>query len=87
MGCVGTKIKKDEAIKIRVRAEQKRMFKDVAVKKNVSMSELLIGCTEDVIEREKLKSLEQERTRPRIEEFETKLQILKARMEERKKRK
>lgn len=81
---MGTRLKKDATIKIRVSNEQKRLFKNVATKKNISMSELLIGCTENVIEKERLRSLEQERTRPRVEEFETKIQKIKARMEERK---
>lgn len=82
---MGTRLKKDDTIKIRVSNEQKRLFKDEATKKNISMSELLLGCTENVIEKERLRSREQERTRPRAEEFEVKLKLLKARLEERKK--
>lgn len=84
---MGMGLKKDETIKIRVSSDQKKIFKDVATKKNIYMSELLIVCTENVIEKEQLKSLEYEITKPRIEELELKLSILKARMEERKKSK
>jgi len=84
---MGTRLKKDETIKIRVTDEQKRLYKNVATKKNISMSELLIGCTENIIEKERLRSIEQEITKPRVEEFELRLQLVKARMEERKKSK
>jgi len=60
------------------------IFKAVATRKNISMSELLIVCTENFIEKEKLKSLEYEITKSRTEEFELKLQLLKSRMEEKK---
>lgn len=86
MICVGIGVKKDETIKIRVSAEQKRRFKDVATKKHISMSELLIGCTENVIEKERLKNLEYEITRARTEEFERKIQMMRAKQEERKHR-
>lgn len=80
---MGTMLKKDETIKIRVSNEQKRLFKDVATKKNISMSELLIGSTENVIEKERSRSMEQEITSSRIEEFESKIPRIKAKLEER----
>lgn len=81
---MGTRLKKDETIKIRVTDEQKRLYKNVATEKGITMSELLIGCTENVIEKERLRKMEQQRTNLRIEEFETKIPKIKAKLEERK---
>lgn len=84
---MGTTKKKDDTIKIRVSTEQKKLYKDVATEKGITMSELLIGCTEEVIEKERLRSMEQERTSSRIEEFESKIPKIKTKLEERKHRK
>ena len=46
---------KDDYIKIRVSKEQKALFKDIAKKKKVSMSEFMIVATEEKALREKEK--------------------------------
>ena len=48
---------KDDYIKIRVSKEQKALFKDIAKKKNISMSKFIIVSTEERALREKLVSL------------------------------
>ena len=46
---------KDDYIKIRVSKEQKELFKDIAKKKNISMSKFIIVSTEERALREKEK--------------------------------
>ena len=46
---------KDDYIKIRVSKEQKALFKDIAKKKKISMSEFMIVATEERALREKEK--------------------------------
>ena len=46
---------KDDYIKIRVSKEQKKLFKDIAKKKNISMSKFIIVSTEERALREKEK--------------------------------
>ena len=46
---------KDDYIKIRVSKEQKALFKDIAKKKNISMSKFIIVSTEERALREKEK--------------------------------
>ena len=48
---------KDDYIKIRVSKEQKALFKDIAKKKNISMSKFIIVSTEERALREKKKNL------------------------------
>ena len=70
---------KDDYIKIRVSKEQKALFKDIAKKKKVSMSEFMIVATEEKALREKEKfegSLEL-----RVIKIEKKLQEIKVKME------
>ena len=72
---------KDDYIKIRVSKEQKALFKDIAKKKKISMSEFMIVATEEraLSEKEKFegtKSLEL-----RVSEHEQKLQEIKLKME------
>ena len=73
---------KDDYIKIRVSKEQKALFKDIAKKKNISMSKFIIVSTEERALREKEKfegtnSLE-------LSELEKKLQEIKFKMESQK---
>ena len=50
---------KNDYIKIRISTEQKELFKDIAKKKKVSMSEFIIVATEERALREKEKLREQ----------------------------
>lgn len=81
---MGTDTKKNETIKIRVSKDQKDLFKDVATKKGISVTELLIVGTEELIAKEKLKNKEIEVITPRIDRLEKELEIVKSRMEHRK---
>ncbi|WP_040191075.1 type II toxin-antitoxin system TacA family antitoxin [Clostridium culturomicium] len=81
---MGTDTKKNETIKIRVSKEQKDLFKYVATQKNMTLTELLIVGTEELINKENLKSKEIEIVTPRVERLEREFEIIKARMEDRK---
>lgn len=81
---VGTDTKKNETIKIRVSKDQKDLFKDVATKKGISVTELLIVGTEELIAKEKFKNKEIEVITPRIDRLEKELEIVKSKMEHRK---
>lgn len=81
---MGTDTKKNETIKIRVSKDQKDLFKGVATKKGISVTELLIVGTEELIAKEKFKNKEIEVITPRIDRLEKKLEIVKSRMEHRK---
>ena len=79
---------KDDYIKIRVSKEQKALFKDIAKKKNISMSKFIIVSTEERALREKEKfegtnSLEL-RVVLIVSELEKKLQEIKLKMESQK---
>lgn len=72
---------KNDYIKIRVSTEQKLLFKDIAKKKKVSMSEFMIVATEEKALREKEKIEGTERLEFRVTELEKKLQEIKLKME------
>ena len=72
---------KNDYIKIRVSKEQKELFKDIAKKKNVSMSEFMIVATEEKALREQEKIEGTERLEFRVAELEKKLQEIKLKME------
>lgn len=72
---------KNDYIKIRVSTEQKLLFKDIAKKKKVSMSEFMIMATEEKALREKEKIESTERLKFRVTELEKKLQEIKLKME------
>ena len=72
---------KDDYIKIRVSKEQKALFKDIAKKKKVSMSEFIIVATEERALREKEKFEGTKSLEFRVDELEKKLQELKLKME------
>ena len=72
---------KDDYIKIRVSKEQKALFKDIAKKKNISMSEFMIVATEERALREKEKFEGTKSLELRVSELEKKLQGIRVKME------
>ena len=64
---------KNDYIKVRVTTEQKKLFKDIAKKKKVSMSELMIGGTEERALRELDKIEGTKSLELRVSELEKKL--------------
>ena len=72
---------KDDYIKIRVSKEQKAIFKDIAKKKKISMSEFMIVATEERALREKVKFEGTKSLVLRVSELEQKLQEIKLKME------
>lgn len=75
---------KDDYIKIRVSKEQKALFKDIAKKKNISMSKFIIVSTEERALREKEKFEGTNSLELRVSELEKKLQEIKLKMESQK---
>ena len=75
---------KDDYIKIRVSKEQKELFKDIAKKKKISMSEFMIVATEERALREKEKFEGTKSLELRVSELEQKLQEIKLKMERQK---
>ena len=75
---------KDDYIKIRVSKEQKALFKDIAKKKNISMSKFIIVSTEERALREKEKFEGTNSLELRVSELEKKLQEIKFKMESQK---
>ena len=72
---------KNYYMKVRVTTEQKKLFKDIAKKKKVSMSEFIIVATEEKALREKEKLEGTKSLELRVDELEKKLQELKLKME------
>ena len=72
---------KDDYIKIRVSKEQKALFKDIAKKKKISMSEFMIVATEERALREKEKFEGTKSLELRVSELEKKLQGIRVKME------
>ena len=72
---------KNDYIKVRVSTEQKILFKDLAKKKKVSMSEFILVATEEKALREKEKIEGTENLDLRVTELEKKLQEIKLKME------
>ena len=72
---------KDDYIKIRVSKEQKALFKDIAKKKKISMSEFMIVATEERALREKEKFEGTKSLELRVSELEQKLQEIKLKIE------
>ena len=72
---------KDDYIKIRVSKEQKALFKDIAKKKNISMSKFIIVSTEERALREKEKFEGTNSLELRVSELEKKLQEIKLKLE------
>ena len=71
---------KNDYIKVRVSTEQKILFKDIAKKKKVSMSEFILVATEEKALREKEKIEGTENLDLRVTELEKKLQEIKLKM-------
>ena len=72
---------KNDYIKVRVSTEQKILFKDIAKKKKVSMSEFILVATEEKALREKEKIEGTENLDLRVTELEKKLQEIILKME------
>ena len=81
---MGTSVK-SEFIKIRVSKEQKELFKRVAELKGITMTDLLVVGTEQRALQDLDKATERESLEPRVETLERKLELTKARLEERRK--
>lgn len=75
---------KDDYIKVRVSKEQKKLFKRVAELKGITMTELLVGGTEERALREKEKFEGTKSLELRVSELEQKLQEIKLKMERQK---
>lgn len=82
---VGTDTKKDRFIKIRVSQKQKELYKTYAEAKGISLTELLVVGTEDLIAKDKIKHKEVEILDIRLQRLEKELEGVKAKMEERRK--
>ena len=72
---------KNDYIKILVNTGQKELFKDIAKKKKISMSEFMIVATEERALREKEKFESTKSLELRVSELEQKLQEIKLKME------
>ena len=72
---------KDDYIKVRVSKEQKKLFKRVAELKGITLTELLVGGTEERALREINKIEGAESLEERVAEVEKKLQEIKLKME------
>ena len=72
---------KDDYIKVRVSKEQKKLFKRVAELKGITLTELLVGGTEEIALREIHKIEVSESLEQRVAEDERKLQEIKLKME------
>ena len=75
---------KDDYIKVRVSKEQKKLFKRVAELKGITMTELLVGGTEERALRELNKIEVTKSLELRVSELEKKLQEIKLKMESQK---
>ena len=75
---------KDDYIKVRVSKEQKKLFKRVAELKGITLTELLVGGTEERALREKEKFEGTKSLELRVSELEKKLQEIKFKMESQK---
>ena len=72
---------KDDVIRVRVSKEQKELFKSIAKRKKVSMSEFIVVATEERALREKEKFEGTKSLELRVSELEQKLQEIKLKME------
>ena len=75
---------KNDYIKVRVSKEQKKLFKRVAELKGITMTELLVGGTEERALRELDKIEGTKSLELRVSELEQKLQEIKLKMERQK---
>ena len=72
---------KDDYIKVRVSKEQKKLFKRVAELKGITLTELLVGSTEEIALKEQKKLENKESLEQRVVEVEKKLQEIKLKLE------
>ena len=72
---------KDDYIKVWVSKEQKKLFKRVAELKGITLTELLVGSTEEIALKEQKKLENKESLEQRVVEVEKKLQEIKLKME------
>ena len=72
---------KDDYIKVRVSKEQKKLFKRVAELIGITLTELLVGSTEEIALKEQKKLENKESLEQRVVEVEKKLQEIKLKME------
>lgn len=84
---VGTRVKKEEFIKVRVSKEQKELFKRVAEIKGITMTELLVVGTENFARQQEENIKVKDMINVRAMRTEENIQELKIRMEQRKKEK
>ena len=66
---------KDDYIKVRVSKEQKKLFKRVAELKGITLTELLVGSTEEIALKEQKKLENKESLEQRVVEVEKKLKM------------
>lgn len=72
--------KKDDYIRVRVTTEEKQLFKEVATELGVSMSELMVVATENIVKKHKEKMLSQKDIEDRAIRTDKKLAEIKERM-------
>lgn len=77
--------KKDDYIRVRVTTEEKQLFKEVATQLGISMSQMMVVATENIVKRHKEKMLSQRNIEDRAVRTENKLAEIKKRMKDRKK--
>lgn len=80
IGSVITVAKKDDYIRVRVTTEEKQLFKEVATELGVSMSELMVVATENIVKKHKEKMLSQKDIEDRAIRTDKKLAEIKERM-------
>lgn len=78
--------KKDDYIRVRVTTDDKKIFKDVATDLGISLSELMIVATKNVVKKHKEKLLSQKDIEQRVINTEEKLQEVKTKMVSRRER-
>lgn len=76
--------KKDDYIRVRVTTEEKQSFKDVATELGISMSELMVVATENIVKKHKEKMLSQKYIEDRAMKTDEKLIEIKERMKTKK---
>lgn len=78
-------VKKDDYVKVRLPREQKELLRSIADKKNMTMSEFVLVATDKAVSMEIEKAIELQDLEPRVERLERAMEVVKARMDERRK--
>lgn len=78
-------VKKDDYVKVRLPREQKELLRSIADKKNMTMSEFVLVATDKAVSMEIEKAVELQDLEPRVERLERAMEVVKARMDERRK--